>query len=307
MVDGYSLQSEILHSGCHGAGTAIRPVCVQCLQLRHRKNGQALRCQAVNGIGLGIACCLEGQINMQISDNGKLSEYSIPAGRMGCYACPNGWCQTVCESGEYARILKLRFSNAILDTATGGATEKLPQHTTAAHNCQLVGMVRDITPQMNRVIDSIQDALGGKHRSELLAMAKSLELLYLYFSSGPQDNPSGIDPRDDKAIQKARLLLTHDLEAPPSLSELANRVGMSITKLKMLFPKIYGTPPYEYLRKMRMQRAMELLCQEGMNVTEAATAVGYSSISHFAKAFHREYAIYPSKIRRRFSSSTPMK
>jgi AraC-like DNA-binding protein len=28
-------------------------------------------------------------------------------------------------------------------------------------------------------------------------------------------------------------------------------------------------------------------------------AVGYSSISYFAKAFHREYAIYPSQVRRR--------
>jgi AraC-like DNA-binding protein len=298
MLDGDGLQSIMPHANTREERPASRPVCVKCFQLSHRRDGGVLQCEAVDGKGLGIICCLEGKINMLISDNGNVTEHTIPAGQLGCYACPYGWCQTRCASEEYARILKLRFSHASLEALMGGATV-LQQKIAPASKTRLVGMVRDITPQMNHVIDRIQDALRYKHDTDLLVLAKALELLSLHLSSGHKLNASKIDPRDHKAIQKARLLLTHNLETPPSLSELANAVGMSVSKLKILFPRIWGMPPYEYLRKMRMHRAMELLCRDGMNVTEAAMAVGYSSISHFTKAFHREYAIYPSQVRRR--------
>ena len=291
------MQSLMPHADSRDARTALRPVCVKCFQLSHRVDGGALRCEAVNGSGLGMICCLAGKINMQIADEGNITEHSIHAGRMGCYACPHGWCRTACASGKCARILKLRFSHAALEALLGRAVV-LQQKMAPACKSRLIGMVRDITPQMNYVIDSIQNALRCKHDTELLLLAKAMELLYLHLSSGHKLTAPQIDPRDRKAIQKARLLLAHNLEAPPSLNELANAVGMSVSKLKILFPKMCGMPPYEYLRKMRMQRAMELLHQDGLNVTEAAMAVGYSSLSHFSKAFYREYAIHPSQARR---------
>ena len=41
----------------------------------------------------------------------------------------------------------------------------------------------------------------------------------------------------------------------------------------------------QYLRNIRMERAAELLRTGRYNVTEAAIEVGYSSLSHFSKAF----------------------
>ncbi len=41
----------------------------------------------------------------------------------------------------------------------------------------------------------------------------------------------------------------------------------------------------QYLRKLRMERAAELLRGGKHNVTEAALEVGYSSLSHFSQAF----------------------
>ncbi len=292
------MQNEVHRTYPGREKSAPIPVCVECFQLCHHRDGESLRCDAAEGSSLGMICCLSGKIKMQISDNGQITEYSILAGRLGCYSCPRGSCRTMCTSQECARILKLRFSHTILRASMGHAAD-FQQDTVPARKERWVGIVRDITPQMNQVIRNLRDALQCRRGTELLILAKAIELLYLHFSSGPWVVAPNIDPRDHKAIQKARFLLTHNLETPPSLSELAAAVGMSVSKLKMLFPKICGMPPYEYLRKIRMQRAMELLHQDGINVTEAAMAVGYSSISHFSKAFHREYTIYPSQIRRR--------
>ena len=73
-------------------------------------------------------------------------------------------------------------------------------------------------------------------------------------------------------------------------------VGVSSAKLKQIFPKVYGLPPYCYLRKLRMEKAMSLLKSGQMNVTETAYEVGYNSLSHFAGLFARHFGIKPSEI-----------
>jgi AraC-like DNA-binding protein len=80
---------------------------------------------------------------------------------------------------------------------------------------------------------------------------------------------------------------------------LAAEIGMSASKLKTLFPRIFGQPPYVYLRQLRMEKAMTLLVDGGVNVTEAAMEVGYSNISYFSKAFYKQFGMYPSHVRRR--------
>ena len=49
----------------------------------------------------------------------------------------------------------------------------------------------------------------------------------------------------------------------------------------------------QYLRKLRMEKAAELLKSGGFNVTQAALEVGYSSPSHFSQAFHEAYGCCP--------------
>ena len=278
--------------------TAPRPICVKCFQLRHGPENESLRCEHVDGRGLGIVCCLAGQINMQLSDGVDITEHAILAGRMGCYACPCGWCRAECASAKSARGLRLRFSRATLNTLMGDSAAFI-RGVTPFSDSRHVNVVRDITPQMNSVIASLQDTLQGKRQNGLLVTAKALELLHLHFSAARQAGPPVIDPDDEKAIHKARRLLCRRLDDPPALDDLAHAIGMSLSKFKICFAKVFGMPPYTYLRKARMQQAMALLRRNGVNVTEAAMTVGYSSISHFSKAFYQEYAVHPSEIRRK--------
>ena len=49
----------------------------------------------------------------------------------------------------------------------------------------------------------------------------------------------------------------------------------------------------QYQRKLRLERAAELLKAGRHNVTEAAMEVGYSSNSHFSQAFHEMFKCCP--------------
>jgi AraC-like DNA-binding protein len=79
---------------------------------------------------------------------------------------------------------------------------------------------------------------------------------------------------------------------------LAGQAGVSVSKLKLLFHRVCGVPPFGYLRRVRMEKARELLIYSRMNVTEVALEVGYTSLSHFSKAFTAHYGMSPSQVRR---------
>ena len=80
-------------------------------------------------------------------------------------------------------------------------------------------------------------------------------------------------------------LLTVQLENPPSLDALGREVGVSQFYLSRTFSAETGMTIPQFLRRVRMERAAELLRAGTHNVTEAAFAVGYASLGHFSKSF----------------------
>jgi AraC-like DNA-binding protein len=88
-------------------------------------------------------------------------------------------------------------------------------------------------------------------------------------------------------------ILNEDLCQPPTLEELGRRVGCSQFHLSRTFSSETGSTIPQYLRRLRMERAADLLRSGKCNVTEAAMEVGYSSLSHFSAAFHETYGCCP--------------
>ncbi len=94
-------------------------------------------------------------------------------------------------------------------------------------------------------------------------------------------------------VERVVALLAADLEHPPNLEELGRRVGCSAWYLSRTFSAEMGMTIPQYLRRRRLERAAELLRSGRYNVTEAALAVGYSSLSHFSQAFHEHFGCCP--------------
>jgi AraC-like DNA-binding protein len=109
----------------------------------------------------------------------------------------------------------------------------------------------------------------------------------------------GVAASDIEKVHHAAYLLTKNLQNTPELHEVARTVGLSKSKLHPLFRKVYAITPFDYLRKYRLKKAEELLREGGMNVTETSLEVGYSSVSHFTKAFVEQFHYLPSECRKR--------
>ena len=94
-------------------------------------------------------------------------------------------------------------------------------------------------------------------------------------------------------IERVRFLIERDLENPPSLEMLGEEVACSPFYLSRVFAQETGASIPKFLRMKRIERAAELLRTGKMNVTEAAMAVGYASLSAFNKAFVEQMGCCP--------------
>ena len=82
-----------------------------------------------------------------------------------------------------------------------------------------------------------------------------------------------------------------------TLDELAHRVASSRRQLQRAFAEVGNTTFRQYLTRIRMERAAELLRSTNLTVREVAHRVGYRQPAQFAKAFRRQHGLVPSDYR----------
>ena len=108
--------------------------------------------------------------------------------------------------------------------------------------------------------------------------------------------PRTVKKNDLESMQHVEQILSSRLEGFPSLESLAHEVFMSTSKLKNLFKQVYGHTLYDYYNKSRLQRAKDLLITGQCSIKQAGGEIGFSNLSHFAKAFRKEFGILPRDL-----------
>jgi AraC-like DNA-binding protein len=88
----------------------------------------------------------------------------------------------------------------------------------------------------------------------------------------------------------------HYLE-PVSIEELTRFLGYSRTRTYELFKSQTGLTPKDYLQRLRVQKAEELLSKTNRPITEIAHAVGFSSSQYFSTVFRRYTGQSPAGFR----------
>lgn len=70
-----------------------------------------------------------------------------------------------------------------------------------------------------------------------------------------------------------------------SIEATARAAHLSVRTLRRRFQHELGLPWWDFMREIRMNRAMELLSREHLSVTQTAYAVGFNSVGAFTVAF----------------------
>lgn len=213
------------------------------------------------------------------------------AGTSGYYAIQDEPLHASREANDHHQFVTLEFSRRHLQRQLVDSESDLePQIRAAVFGDKPAVVVSDARPmsaEQRSVVNSLAQPPVPRAAQSLWYQSKALELM-AHFLFAPKD-PELFCMRQKRVardrVARTKELLARDVANPPTLELLGQEVGCSPFHLSRLFSREVGLTIPQYLRNLRMERAAELLRSGKYNVTEAATEVGYSSLSHFSKAF----------------------
>jgi len=138
-------------------------------------------------------------------------------------------------------------------------------------------------------------------RAELRMLIRQRKLLCTRYSAAgmppPDDNYNF--KIEDKFIKRINEVMTvHLADDRFDINSLCEQLNMSRTQLYRKFRSLTSQSPHDYYLKMKLQKARQMLTTSDLTVAEAAYRAGFKNVSHFSKAFTREFGINPSDIRR---------
>lgn len=146
--------------------------------------------------------------------------------------------------------------------------------------------------------------------------ARNLELLVNNLLAGRQRNLDHFrkmeklnvkqiagNPRDEAFMEKlVKLIMDNIREENFGVTEITSGMNVSRSLLHMKLKALAGCSITQFVRTLKMKEARKCL-SEGMNVSEAAYAVGMSDPNYFTKCFKAEFGITPSEYIK--SATTP--
>jgi AraC-like DNA-binding protein len=236
------------------------------------------------------------EICLNISGRGEVaasrSAMSLAANNAGFYSIGRDPLQASRHREDRHRFATFEFSQEVPRAQFRGqetASSPMVRNSLSSRSKSVVGRrAQPFSASQQR--HRGESLLPRRCRSAALPLwyqSKSVEIMAECFYARPNDELfcSRQKRLKGERVERVRGILQARLVNPPSLEELGRETGVSQFYLSRIFSEEMGMTIPQYLRRMRMLRAAELLRAGRHNVTEAAFAVGYSSLGHFSKSF----------------------
>ncbi len=213
-------------------------------------------------------------------------------------------------SNQKHQFITVAFSAAFLRRrlapCDGSLHPLVEQFMQGAPDLAGLATVDRLTLEQEQLVTQLLSPVGALAARSLWFESKVLQLIVDFFFKREGEDELFCDRQKRIARErtaKVVALLRNKLADPPDLETIGRNVGCSPFYLSRTFSAEMKMTIPQYLRKLRMERAAELLLSGKYNVTEAAMEVGYSSLSHFSQAFCQTMgccpALFPRKPSRR--------
>ena len=110
--------------------------------------------------------------------------------------------------------------------------------------------------------------------------------------------------RDLARLRRVRDRIDREYAQPLDVEALARGAHMSAGHLSRQFKRAYGESPYAYLMTRRIERAMAMLRQGELSVTDICFTVGCASLGTFTTRFTELVGMSPGAYRREQAQAT---
>jgi AraC family transcriptional activator of pobA len=172
------------------------------------------------------------------------------------------------------------------------APEELPPHASAA--AASLGVIQT---RSGGVLSLIRGVFEEHRRRSSLSSEVVAALGVLLVSSLVHVSVDEEAIENSRLIRRAQKALMEKYGARPTVSEVADRLGISTVWLNRLFIRETGASPGDWARARRLAEAKRLLELGQLTTSEIALELGYSSGQVLATAFRKECGMTPSEYR----------
>jgi AraC-like DNA-binding protein len=102
---------------------------------------------------------------------------------------------------------------------------------------------------------------------------------------------------DGRFVRRAQQDVEQNIANPSfGVRELSGEMGLSARQLQRRLRETTGQSPNSFIRSIRLQQAALMLEKGSEPVSQVAYAVGFNSLSYFAKCFREHFGYNPSEF-----------
>jgi two-component system response regulator YesN len=116
----------------------------------------------------------------------------------------------------------------------------------------------------------------------------------IFFSENPQQANAD---RHEQIVRQVQKIVQNEIGGDLSAEAVAARIYLTASHLRRVFKNRTGVTLQDYVLRMRMERARELLREPANRVRSVAAKVGYESTSYFCLVFKRFFGVTPGDFR----------
>lgn len=99
-------------------------------------------------------------------------------------------------------------------------------------------------------------------------------------------------------MEKITEYIEENLSNKISYETICDKFYISQSTLYYLFNKNFNCTVHQYINKLRLEKARELLKDSNKSITDIACTVGFFSQNYFTRLFKKEYGVSPAKYRK---------
>lgn len=199
-------------------------------------------------------------------------------------------CEAFCEDGVPILGLKVDVEAQLLHRLVEALRRDGGERPTCrAIECGLSSVT--LGEALQGACQRLLQALADETEARILGPAIVEEIIYRVLTG-----PSGhvlleLAHHDGHYARIARVLnrIHRDYAVPLTVERLAEEAHMSVSAFHRAFRRVTLESPLQYLKKVRLNKARELILLEGKGAAEAADLVGYRSPSQFSREFKRHF------------------
>ncbi|MNQ41436.1 HTH-type transcriptional activator Btr [compost metagenome] len=214
---------------------------------------------------------------------------------------PHNWVSLNLPSeGVELRSLALQFPDAPLRQGMqvfAELQEAAPLLEMARYGIEFFGISDDVREHLER----LQRSEGPERFSEFLGLLSLLTRCrqHRVLSSGWL--PVKGNAETVAGIGKAVAYIRQHLDQPLSLSEVCAQTGLSQGSFSRLFSQATGVPFTDFVNRLRVGKACQLLMESDQQISSICYAAGYNNIANFNRRFLEIKGMTPKEFRLRMA------